>query len=159
MAETAFTHSQDKLYISTTPQNQDLDDHAGHGFPSLAYVEVKGVGSLGETGLNTNIVNYDTWGSLVVSKGKGLTDAGSADVEMLRIQNDPGQIAMIAAGLPTNSDNYAFKQVLQDGTTRYFRALVAGPRNPGGRNEDFDLRVFTLGLNQAPIEVAPAPSP
>lgn len=157
MAENAYTHSSDKLYISTTPQNADLDDHATDGFPSLTYTEVKGVGSMGEIGPNTNIVNYDTWGNDIVSKGKGMTDAGSADVEMLRIYNDPGQIAMRAAGAPSNKNSYAFKQVLQDGTTRYFRALVAGPRHPGGRNEDFDLNVFTLGCNQAPLDVDPTP--
>ena len=156
MAETAYTHSSDKLYISTTPQNEDLDDHASNGFPSLIYTEVKGVGSVGELGLNTNIVSYDTWGSDVISKGKGLTDAGSADVEMLRVATDPGQIAMRAAGATTNKNNYAFKIDLQDGTTRYFRALVAGPRHPGGRNEDFDLDVYTLGANQSTLDI-PAP--
>jgi hypothetical protein len=156
MAETAYTHSSDKLYISTTPQNADLDDHAGNGFPSLTYVEVKAVGSVGELGLATNIVSYDTWGSEVISKGKGLTDAGSADVEMLRAALDPGQIAMRAAGATSNHNNYAFKIDLQDGTTRYFRALVAGPRHPGGRNEDFDLDVYTLGANQTTLDI-PAP--
>lgn len=157
MAETAYTHSQDKFYISTTPANDDLDDHAVGGFPSLTYVEVKAVGSVGELGLNTNIVSYDTWGSIVVSKGKGLTDAGSADVEMLRVADDPGQIAMRAAGAPTNKNNYAFKIDLQDGTTRYFRALVGGPRHPGGRNEDFDLDVYTLGANQSTLDIPAAP--
>ena len=156
MAETAYTHSSDKLYISTTPQNEDLDDGEVTGFPGLIYTEVKGVGSVGELGLNTNIVSYDTWGSDVISKGKGLTDAGSADVEMLRVATDPGQIAMRAAGATTNKNNYAFKIDLQDGTTRYFRALVAGPRHPGGRNEDFDLDVYTLGANQSTLDI-PAP--
>lgn len=156
MAETAYTHSNVKFYISTTPQNADLDDHASDGFPSLTYVEVKGVGSVGEIGLATNIVSYDTLASNITSKGKGITDAGSADVEMLRIVADPGQLAMRAAGAPSNKDNYAFKQDLQDGTTRYFRALVAGPRHPGGRNEDFDLDVYTLGANQPPLDIPAA---
>lgn len=155
MAETAYTHSSDKLYISTTAQNADLDDHATNGFPGLIWTEVKGVGSFGETGINTNMVSYDTWGNTVVSKGKGLTDAGDADVEALRIPADPGQVAMNAAGAPSVTDNYAFRIDLQDGTTRYFRALVGGPRYPSGRNEDFDLVMWTLGLNQAPLDVAP----
>lgn len=158
MAETAFTQSSNKFWISTTPQNADLDDHASAGFPGLAWVEVKGVGSLGEIGLNTNMVNYDTWGNDVISKGKGLTDAGNADLEMLRVPGDPGQIAMRVAGRPSTKDNYAFRVDLQDGTTRYFRALVGGPRHPTGRNEDFDLDVYTLALNQPPLDVAP-PTP
>lgn len=157
MAENAYTHSSDELHISTTPQNADLTDHAGDGYPSLTYVQVRGIGSLGEVGLNTNIVNYDTWDMDVISKAKGLTDAGSADVEMLRIPNDPGQIAMRAAGASSNKNNYAFMQVMQDGTIRYFRGLVTGPRHPGGRNEDFDLNVFTIGLNQPPLDIEPTP--
>jgi hypothetical protein len=159
MADTAYTHSSNKFYISVQPANEDLTDHPTQGFPSLDYIEVAAVGSRGEVGLNTNMVNYDTWGSVVVSKGKGLTDAGSADVEMLRVPNDPGQIAMRAAGAPTNHNNYAFKETLQDGTVRYYRGLVGGPRHPGGRNEDFDLNVFTIALNQPPIDVPPPPSP
>lgn len=154
MAENAYTHSQNKFYISTTAANEDLDDHITLGFPGLTYVQVKGVGALGEVGLSTNIVNYDTWDTIVISKAKGMTDAGSPDVEMLRIVDDPGQIAMRAAGAPTNNNNYAFKEELQDGTTRYFRGLVTGPKHPGGRNEDFDLNVFSLGLNQPPLDVA-----
>lgn len=157
MAENAYTHSSDALFISTTPQNDDLTDHASDGFPSLTYVQVRGIGSLGEVGLNTNIVNYDTWDMDVISKAKGLTDAGSADVEMLRIADDPGQIAMRAAGASSNKNNYAFQQTLQDGTVRYFRGLVTGPRHPGGRNEDFDLNVFTIGLNQPPMDILPTP--
>lgn len=155
MAETAYTHSSDKLYISTTAQNSDLDDDPTTGFPSLTYTEVSAVGSVGELGLATNIVSYDTWGSEVISKGKGLTDAGTADVEMLRVALDPGQIAMRAAGATTNKNNYAFKIDLQDGSKRFFRALVAGPRHPGGRNEDFDLDVYTLGANQSTLDIPP----
>lgn len=155
MADSAFTHSSDKFYISTTPQNTDLDDNASTGFPSLTYVEVKAVGSVGEHGLTTNIVSYDTWDRDVSLKAKGITDAGSPDVECARIPTDPGQVAMTAAGQPAVKDSYAFKIELQDGTVRYMRGLVAGPRHPSGRNEDFDLNVYTLGLQQPVIDVAP----
>jgi hypothetical protein len=154
MAETAYTHSQDKLYISTTTQNADLDDHATTGFPGLTYTEVKGIGSFGETGTSTNVVSYDQWGSLVVSKGKGMTDAGDPEVEMLEIAADPGQVAMAAAGAPSVKDNYAFKHTRQDGSTRYYRGLVMGPRYPGGRNEDITLLLYTIALNQLPLNVA-----
>jgi hypothetical protein len=153
MGDTAQTNSSNKFFISTTPQNADLDDDPIAGFPGLVYTEVASVGSVGELGLATNILNYDTWASEVISKGKGLTDAGNADVEMLRIPLDPGQIAMRAAGATTNKNNYAFKIEMQGGTDRYFRALVAGPRHPGGRNEDFDLDVYTLGANQSTLDI------
>src|SRR5690606_32216194 len=115
----------------------------------------KGIGNFGEAGITTNIVDYPTWGTTVTSKGKGISNAGDPDVEMLRIIADPGQVAMRAAGDPENADNYAFKHVKQNGETVYYRGLVTGPRHPNGGNEDFDLDVYTLALQQKPVHVAP----
>lgn len=143
--------------ISTTPAPDDLDDHAGSGFPSKTYVQVKGIGNYGETGINTNIINYDTLDDTVIQKAKGLTDAGNPPIECRRIPLDPGQIAMRAAGSVTVRNNYAFKTVDQDGTIHYNRGLVTGPTRPGGRNEDFELEVFTCAMNQEEVVVNPAP--
>ena len=61
------TNSGAKFYIgvdSTTnlakPQPTDLD---ASGFAALKWLEVKAVGSVGETGTQTNIVSYDTLGT------------------------------------------------------------------------------------------------
>jgi hypothetical protein len=150
----AQTQSGDKLYISTTAQNEDLDDHPSNGFPSLTYTEVKKVGSIGEFGISTNIVTYDTLDQDVIEKGKGLTNAGDPAIEVAELLADPGQIAMRAAGAVSNKDNYAFKILRTDGTIEYLRGLVTGPVTPGGRNEDFRLNVYTLGLNQVPLSIA-----
>lgn len=152
----AYTQSGDKFYISNTPQNDDLDDHAGSGFPSLTYVQVKKVGSIGESGINTNMLSYDTLDRDVTLKSKGLTNAGDPPIECAEDLADPGQIAMRAAGAVTVKDSYAFKIERANGNVEYWRGLVAGPVKPGGRNEDFQLNVFTLGLNQVPITI-PAP--
>lgn len=153
----AQTQSGDKFYISTTAQNNDLDDHPTLGFPGLTYVEVKKVGSIGEFGIATNIVTYDTLDQDVIEKGKGLTNAGDPAIEVAELLADPGQIAMRAAGAVANKDNYAFKILRTDGTVEYLRGLVTGPVTPGGRNEDFRLNVYTLGLNQVPLSIAPTP--
>lgn len=153
----AQTQSGDKFYISTTAQNNDLDDHATTGFPGLTYTEVKKVGSIGEFGIATNIVTYDTLDQDVIEKGKGLTNAGDPAIEVAELLADPGQIAMRAAGAVSNKDNYAFKIERTDGTVEYLRGLVTGPVTPGGRNEDFRLNVYTLGLNQVPLTIAPTP--
>ena len=155
MAE-AQTNSGAKLFICVTPQNNDLDEA---GFEALTYVQVKRVGSVGERGISTNIVTCDTWDTLVALKGKGISNAGDPEVEMARDLADPGQIAMRAAGAPNVQDMYAFKVERPTGEVEYLRGLVAGPRTPGGRNEDFVLHVYTLGLNQAPIEVAAPVTP
>lgn len=159
LAGYANSHAGWKFYISSTNQESDLNQA---GFEALTWVQVKGVGSFGETGDNTNILTYDDWDTDVIQKAKGMTDAGSPEVECRRIPTDAGQVAMRAAAL-TNL-NYAFKTEANDEpdtnplstpTIRYNRGLVSGPREPNGRNEDFDLEVFTLGLNQRQIKVNP----
>lgn len=154
MADQAYSHSGVKFYISTTAQNDDLDDHASLGFPGLTYTEVKAVGNIGPYGIDTNVISYDTLSTAVTLKAKGITNAGDPEIECARIDDDPGQIAMRAAGAVTVRDSYAFKIEKQDGSVDYLRGLCMGPNRPSGRNEDFDLEVFTLGLNQEPLHIA-----
>ncbi|MBD8696601.1 hypothetical protein [Stenotrophomonas sp. CFBP 13718] len=149
----AQTNSGSKLSICVLPQNEDLTETA---FAALTYVQVKKVGNVGERGITTNIVTYDTWDTAVALKGKGISNAGDPEVEMARDLADPGQIAMRAAGQPDVQDAYAFKVERPSGEIEYLRGLVTGPRTPGGRNEDFVLHVYSLALNQVPVEV-PAP--
>lgn len=153
----ANTNAGSKLYVCATAQQADLDRA---GYEALTFVEVKSVGNHGETGSNTNILTYNTWDTDVAQKGKGVTDAGSPEIELARVPTDPGQrILRAAADTPLN---YAFKIVRNDpaivggtGTVIYNRGLVTGPRRPNGQNEDFDLEIFTLGLNQKEIVVDP----
>jgi len=156
MAAEAKTNAGSKLYICVTPQNEDLTQAE---FAALTYVQVKKVGNVGERGINTNIVTYDTWDTQVALKGKGITNAGDPPVEVAEDLADPGQIAMRAAGAPSVADAYAFKVERADGSVEYLRGLVAGPNTPGGRNEDFVLNTYVLGLNQVPIPVAAPVTP
>lgn len=152
------TNSGSKLYVCATPQAVALDQA---GYEALVWVEVKSVGNHGETGSNTNILTYDTWGDDVTQKGKGLTNAGDPEIEVARLPTDPGQIILRNAALTRYY--YAFKIESNDRnvdagtpTIRYNRGLVSGPREPNGRTEDFDLEVFTLGLVQRQIKVNPS---
>lgn len=155
----AKTLAGSKLYVCATAQNSDLNQAA---FEALTWVEVKNIGSVGETGTNTNLVNYDELGTLVTQKAKGLSDAGSPPVECARNPTDPGQIIMRSIAVLTDTNNYAFKYEKNDAPTgytntiHYMRGVVVGPTRPNGRVEDFDLEVFMLGLNQAEITVDPA---
>jgi len=125
------------------------------GYEELFWTQIKAVGSHGEVGPSTNILSYDTWDTSVIQKAKGMTDAGSPEIELARLPADPGQIALRAASLLNNK--FAFKIVRNDApaggtpTIIYNRGLVTGPRRPMGRNEDFDLEIFTLGLQQLEI--------
>lgn len=157
----ANTNSGGKLYVCATPQNDDLDLAA---FAALTWVQVKGLGSHGETGTNTNMLSYDTWDTEFVQKAKGTSNAGDPEIELARIPADAGQILLRSMGDHFNKNNYAFKIEKNDappgsGSTPsiiYNRGLVAGPRTPHGRNEDFDLEMYTLGLQQQQIIVEAA---
>ncbi|HEL4296713.1 TPA: hypothetical protein UM674_000642 [Stenotrophomonas maltophilia] len=151
MAAEAKTNAGSKLFICVLPQNEDL---TATEFAALTFVQVKKVGSIGERGINTNVVQYDTLDTLVALKGKGITNAGDPQVEVAEDLADPGQVAMRAAGAPDVPDTYAFKIERADGSIEYLRGLVTGPNVPGGRNEDFILNTYTLGLNQVPVVVA-----
>lgn len=145
----AFTNSGSTVSISTTAQNAHLDETE---FEALTYVEIANIGSLGERGAATNIVSYDTWDTETTLKSKGITNAGDPVLEVAQDLDDPGQIALRAAAL--TPDNYAFVVERPNGELEYFRGLVTGPTDPGGRNEDFVINNFTLALNQIPIKVA-----
>jgi hypothetical protein len=95
-----------KLYICATPQQTDLDQA---GYEALIWVQIKALGNHGEAGSDTNITTYDTWDTKVIQKGKGMTDAGSPEIECARLPTDAGQI-LVRAAAKTNF-NYAFKMV------------------------------------------------
>lgn len=163
----ANTNSGRKFYIACTvadgpipdPQPADLTQTE---YEALLWTEVKNVGSIGESGTQTNVVSYDELATEVTQKQKGISNAGDPTIEVARNPSDPGQIAMRAAA--ATKYLYAFKTEDADApdadTTNsvYFnRGLVAGPTRPNGRNEDFILEVFTLGLVQKEIVVNPEP--
>lgn len=149
------------VWICPDPQNEEMSQS---DFEAISnWVQIKALGNHGETGSTTNVLNYDTWDLSVIQKAKGLTNAGDPVIEVARLPFDPGQIALRAAA-KTNF-NYAFKMVKNDaivaggtGTILYNRGLVMGPTRPHGRNEDFDLENFTVGLNQLEIVVNPTSS-
>lgn len=151
------TNAGGKVYVCATPQQAVL---AEGDYAALTWVEIAAVGNHGETGSQTNILNYDTWDLDVIQKGKGLTNAGDPQIEVARIPTDPGQIILRAAALTRY--NYAFKVIRNDRvndagapTILYNRGLVTGPMRPNGRNEDFDLERFNLALNQKEVVVDP----
>lgn len=157
----ANSNAASKIYICATAQNTDLDQAA---YEALAWTEIKGIGSLGEKGKITNVLTYPTWDTTVIQKAKGMTDAGSPELEVARLPSDPGQDLLRAAAAVGNNNNYAFKEVRADGATAttgtviYNRGMVVGLKRPGGRNEDFDIEIFTLAFQQEEILVEPTGS-
>lgn len=158
---TAFANANaaSRIFISTNPvPDADLSQI---DYEALAWTEIRGIGSRGEMGKITNVLTYDTWDTKVIQKAKGMTDAGSPELEVARIPGDAGQAILELGANVGNNNNYAFKELRADGTTAdngtviYNRGLVVGQRRPGGRNEDFDLLIFTLAFQQEEIAVDP----
>lgn len=161
----ANTNQGRKFYIACTvadgpipaPQPADLNLA---GYEALFWTEVADVGSIGQTGTDTNVVSYDTLNTDVTLKQKGISNAGDPDVETARNPTDNGQKAMRAAA--ATKYFYAFKiedadapSALYSNTVYYNRGIVTGPFRPNGRNEDFILETFRLGLIQKELVVDP----
>lgn len=163
----ANTNKGRRFYIAVETAGQPVPlaqpaDLSQSEYEALNWLEVKNVGAVGETGTNTNIVSYDELATEVTQKNKGISNAGDPVVECARNPADPGQQAMRAAG--KTKYYYAFKtedadapDADQTNSVYFNRGLVTGPTRPGGRNEDFILENFTLGLVQKEIVVDPAP--
>lgn len=147
MADCGTTNIGAVFSISDTPENDDLDLA---GFQGLTYIEVPGMGTMGDTGVSQNIVSYSTWDNRVLCKGKGEADAGSPDLEFLDAPS-AGIDAMDAAAAVDNQNEYAFRVVWADGFVEYNRGLVTGPTYMKGSNEDFRRRGYSLGMNQEPV--------
>lgn len=153
----ANTNAASQLWVCATEQESVLN---GAAYAALAWVQVGGVGEVGQIGTQQNVLTYDTWADSVIQKAKGMKNAGDPVVEVARKSTDAGQVILRNAA-KTNF-NYAFKIIRNDkltsggtGTIIYNRGLVTGPVRPQGRNEDFDLEQFTLGFQQEEIIVEP----
>lgn len=149
------TMRKTKLYVCATAQTATLNRAA---FEALTWVQVKNVGSVTGMGTNPNIVNYNTLDDDVVQKAKGIVDGGSWEVEVAYVFDDAGQIIMRTAA--ATDYEYAFKLEYENApsaaytnTIVYNKGLVAGPRRPGGRGDDFILEQYTIAMNQTDITV------
>lgn len=162
MAGIKTTLQGTKVYISTTAATLPLN---AAGFLALTYTEIGSVGNLGDYGVAPNMVNYNTLATQVTSKAKGTEDAGELAVEVARIFDDVGQIAMRAAG--ATKFNYAIKVEYADApspdwsnTIMYAVGPVSGPQLLGGSTDDFIRESYTVAFtDQRPIFVAPVETP
>lgn len=146
-----YTTAKAKLYACATAQDADLDATA---FAALTWVQVKGVGNIGEWSTSDNIISYDTLDDDVSQKQKGVRNGGDPVVEVKRDFSDAGQDLLRTQA--NSVEYFAFKREDQDGTVMYNRGVVGGPDQPGGGREDFIVQRFTLGFVQTNVVVEPA---
>lgn len=147
-----YSHAGVTVGVCTDPQDEDL---TSADFQSLAYVNIGGVGSLGEYGVVTEWLHYVLEDSRLASKMKGMTDAGNPELEVARDDSDAGQAVMRLVGDYTFESSVALCVTKQDGSRDFLRGLVFGPISVGGGPEDFDLDKYVIALQQIPIHVTP----
>lgn len=143
-----------KVFISPVPvgaadltlQNfQAIDD----------WVEVINCGTLPDRGPSEGELSFATLANGMV-KGKGTKDFGGGDIDVLKRGTNLGRDAMAAAA--NTQLNHAMRLVAPDSTgasagqmtatTEYLRALVTGPRTPGGGGDETDIARFSVMINQ-----------
>lgn len=159
---TAPLHRGGTLYICATPQPTDLDQA---GYEALVWVEIANVGAVPDFGFSSNFSAYNTLGTAIGAKRKGVSTGADGTLDFARLTGDTGQGLVATAGAPDNNFIYAFKYELgdaptedYDGTIYYSRALVAGPMLTGGEVEGNAIHRYTIAQTQKAIVVAPASS-
>ena len=162
MAGIKTTLAGTKVSISTTAVTLPLN---ATEFGALTFTPIGSVGNLGDYGSPANLINYNTLDTEVMSKAKGVEDAGELSIEVARIFDDPGQIAMRAAA--ATKFYYAIKVEYADApsedwsnTIMYAVGPVTGPQLLGGGTDDFIRESYSVGFtDQRPIFVAPVETP
>lgn len=148
--------------ISSAPVTLPLN---AAGFAALTFTPIGSVGNLGDYGSPPNIISYNTLDTQVTSKAKGVEDAGDLSIEVARIFDDPGQIAIRAAA--ATKFYYAVKVEYADApsddwsnTIMYAAGPVTGPQLLGGGTDDFLRESYTVAFtDQRPVFVAPVETP
>jgi hypothetical protein len=157
----ANTQKGMKVSICSTPQPTNLTRVQ---FEALIWIPISNIANVGQSGPQTNMLNFDEMSTEVTQKSKGITDAQNTPIRVARNLADPGQQALRVAASPLNPFNFAVKFEDNDkptpdytNTVTYRRGLLTGPTRAGGGNEDFITDEYTLGQNQLEVLVAPEP--
>jgi hypothetical protein len=123
MASKVRTSAGTKFYVSD-PISALSATYDAPTFATGTYVEVAELTDLGSFGKKYNLVSFNPLGARNTVKRKGSYNSGTLQLKLGQSITDPGQVKMTTA---SDSDNsYAFKVVLQSGTTYYFTGQVMG---------------------------------
>lgn len=141
----------------------------GSGSPPFAYeddsyTEIGEIENLGEFGDESNAVTFLSLAAARVRKLKGARDAGTLALVCGRDPLDAGQQALDAA--EQTDFAYNFKVIPSDAPSAdyadgviYFSAIVMSRRNQFGGGDDVTKKAYSLAVDSALEETAPAASP
>lgn len=154
-----------KIYIGGQLDDQ-ADDFVAADFTSQTWVLIDGWTQAGSVGDTAQLISTDLINRGRTVKQKGTKNAGSMQNVFAIIEDDEGQIALIAAS-KTNK-NYAFKIEGNDAatspaspapkpTTRLFVGLVMSAEEPGGAASTIQNLNATIEINSNIVKVAKNP--
>lgn len=162
MANELYPVAGMRIFIGGVLASKNSDFVEGD-FAGQSWIEIDGWETYGAIGDSAALITTQLINRGRDIKQKGTTNAGSMQNNFAVLPDDPGQIALIAAGAGANKNNYAFKIEGNDTpasganpqpTKRYFIGLVMGTPEQGGNANTAQLMQATIEINSNIVRVA-----
>ena len=153
---TAGTH----VYIGQAKPPQSTPFVAAD-FDGQSWVEIGWLESIGEFGDESAEITFDAIGEGRTQKLKGIRNAGNMDLVMGIVEDDPGQLALLAA--EATPDDYAIRVVFNNAPSggsageRLFIGKVMTARENLGAANNVVKRGGRIGINSNVVRVEAAP--
>jgi hypothetical protein len=156
-----FATAGSQVYIGQAKASQSAPFVAAD-FDGQSWVPIGWLESIGEFGDESAEITFDAIGEGRTQKLKGIRNAGNMEMVMGIVDDDPGQIALLAAeALP---DDFAFRVVFNNapaggGTAaeRFFIGKVMTARENLGTANNVVRRGGRIGINSNVVRVDSAP--
>lgn len=142
-----------KIFIGGVKEDQP-DDFLEADFSGESWTEIDGWSQMGAVGDAAQVITTSLINRGRDVKQKGTSNAGSMQNVFAVIDDDPGQIALIAAAEPSNKDNFAFRIDLPNGAKRYFVGLATTAQEAGGEANTIGNLNATIEINSNIVRVA-----
>jgi hypothetical protein len=115
------------------------------GFEALAFTEIGEVTDIGgDLGRAYNLVTHNPIAVRRTRKYKGAFNSGAATITLALDNDDAGQVLVEAALLSDSA--YSFQITRQDGSIRFFRAMVMSFPESYGNVDTITTRTVTLEI-------------
>jgi hypothetical protein len=135
-------------------KQSQIADFIESDFSGEVWTEIDGWSQMGAIGDAAQVITKSLINRGRDYKQKGTSNAGSMQNVFSILEDDPGQLAVIAAAEPANKDNYAFRIDLSNGAKRYFVALAMSSQEAGGEANTISDMNVTLEINSNVVKVA-----
>jgi hypothetical protein len=140
-----------RFYIGGVMADQAAD-FVEADFNSQVWVEVDGWQQMGDLGEEPNMITTSLINRNRDKAMKGTRQVVNMENRFTIIEDDPGQLACIAAE-PVNSD-YAFRVVFPSGAERLFTGPVVTASEIGGEANTIRFLAVTIARNSNVVRVA-----